>query len=115
MPVLVDLGQKFGIGIDENTSLVYENGIGTVNGWNGVTFCDLQNAVVGKEPYFSVKNVTVHYLTEGDKFDFINKRVYSSKAPIGTPAYINPTDSHDVLGAYEASLLLTRVVNQRAA
>lgn len=71
--------------------------------------------MIGKDPYFSVKNVTVHYLTEGDKFDFINKKVYSSKPPIGTPAYINPTDSHDVLGAYEASLLLTRVVNQRAA
>jgi cyanophycinase len=41
VPVLIDLKEKFGIGIDENTSLYYENGMGSVYGWNGVTFCDL--------------------------------------------------------------------------
>jgi cyanophycinase len=41
VPVLIDLKDKFGFGVDENTSLYYENGIGTVFGWNGVTFCDI--------------------------------------------------------------------------
>ena len=38
VPVLIDLKQKFAIGVDENTSLFYDNGIGKVYGWNGVTY-----------------------------------------------------------------------------
>ena len=45
VPVLLDLQQKLGVGVDENTSFYYDNGVGTVYGWNGVTFCDLTNAV----------------------------------------------------------------------
>lgn len=71
--------------------------------------------MVGSEPYFSIRNVTVHFLSEGDKFDFNSKRVESNKPVIGTPAYINPTDSSDILGEYEGSLLITRLVNQRAS
>jgi cyanophycinase len=41
IPVLVDLSSPFGFGVDENTSFYYNNGIGTVYGWNGVTIVDL--------------------------------------------------------------------------
>lgn len=114
VPVLKDLQDPFGIGIDENTSLYYDNGVGTVYGWNGVTFCDLQYSFYSPQSYFSIKNVTVHYLTEGDKFDFRTKRVYSNKTIISSPAYSNPTDSNNILGAYEATLLETRVVDQKS-
>lgn len=114
VPVLMDLGQPFGFGVDENTSLYYDNGVGTVYGWNGVTFADLTYAVYSPQSYFSIKNVTVHYLTAGDKFDFNNKRVISSKPIINSPAYTNPTDSSDILSAYEATLLETRVVDQKS-
>lgn len=63
LPVLVDLGQKFGIGVDQNTTLFYDNGVGTVYGWNGVTFCDLENSLVSWDAYFSIKNATVHFLS----------------------------------------------------
>jgi len=88
--------------------------VGTVYGWNGVTFADLTHAVYSPQSYFSIKNVTVHYLTAGDKFDFNNKRVISSKPVINSPAYTNPTDSSEILSAYEATLLETRVVDQKS-
>lgn len=114
VPVLIDFKQKFGFGVDENTSLYYDNGIGTVYGWNGVTFCDLEHVVYTPQSYFTIQNVTVHYLTEGDKFDFKNNKVISNKSIINSPAYNNPTDSNDIIGAYEASLLMTRVVDQKS-
>jgi len=33
---------------------------------------------------------------------------------ITTPAYNGPTDSNDILAAYEASLLQTRLVDQKS-
>jgi cyanophycinase len=41
VPVLLEFKETFGIGVDENTSLYYDNGVGTVYGWNGVTFVDI--------------------------------------------------------------------------
>lgn len=105
VPVLMDLKQGFGMGIDENTSIFYENGLGTVYGWNGVTFADITNAFPVSLTYFSIRNVTVSYLTQGDKFDFKTRKVISSKNIINSPAYTNPTDSNDILSAYEATLL----------
>ena len=61
-----------------------------------------------------MRNITVHYLTEGDQFEFASKRVISSKPLISSPAYSNPTDSNDILSAYEASLLETRLVDQKS-
>jgi cyanophycinase len=114
VPVLLDLQQKMGVGVDENTSFYYDNGVGTVYGWNGVTICDLTNAVYSQQTYFSMRNVTAHYLTEGDQFEFASKRVISNKPLINSPAYNNPTDSSDILSAYEAPLLETRVVDQKS-
>jgi len=64
--------------------------------------------------YFTINNVTGHYLTHGDQFDFRSRAVISSKSLITTPAYSGPTDSDDILAAYEATLLETRVVDQRS-
>ena len=56
----------------------------------------------------------MHYLTEGDKYDFKTKTVTSSKTLITNPQYKNSTDSEDIFGEYEASTLLTRLVDQTA-
>lgn len=61
-----------------------------------------------------MQNVTVHFLTEGDKFDFRSGKVMSNKTLITSPAYSGPTDSSNILSAYEATLLETRVVDQRS-
>lgn len=59
-----------------------------------------------------MKNVIVHYLTEGDEYDFKTKKVTSTKSLIVTPLYKNSTDSEDIFGEYEGPLLLTRLVDQ---
>ncbi len=104
-PALVDLKQDLGIGIDENTSFYYNNGIGTVYGWNGVTIVDLKNAIIKPQPYYTVSGIVGHYLTAGDSYDFNSKIVFSNKTAIKSPYYTNPTDSSDILKAYEATLL----------
>jgi hypothetical protein len=55
--------------------------------------------------------VTVHYLTEGDKFDFRTKRVHLIRQPF----QVQPiTDSSNILAAYEATLLETRLTDQKS-
>ena len=39
--ILVDTQLSLGAGIDEKTALFYEDGVGTVYGYNGVTICDM--------------------------------------------------------------------------
>lgn len=114
IPILVDLKKDFSFGVDENTTLFYDRGIGHVIGWNGVTFVDLSKSIVLPGSSFRIQNVTGHYLTEGDKFDFSTRTVISSKTLISSPAYSNPTDSSNILSAYEATLLSTRIVDQKA-
>lgn len=45
-------------------------------------------------------NVKVHYLTEGDHFDFTTKKVTSSKPLITSPRYKTFSDSDDIFGPY---------------
>ena len=79
-----------------------------------MTICDIGKAILPTTSYFSAKNIRVHYLTAGDTYDFLTKKVTSCKEVITTPQYSGPTDSSDILKEYEASLLLTRAVDQKA-
>lgn len=83
-------------------------------GEHGVTIVDISEAVKFSGKFFRLQNARVHYLTEGDKFDFKTKMVTSSKPPITTPQFKNSTDSEDIFESYEGSLLLTRLVDQTA-
>lgn len=64
--------------------------------------------------YFTANAIRTHYLTAGDRYDFNSKIVTSNKSKITSPAYSGPTDSHDILYAYEATLLETREVDQKS-
>lgn len=80
-------------------------------GQRGVTIVDISDAIRFSGKYFRMQNVRVHYLTEGDRYDFKSKTVTSSKPPIITPQYKNRTDSEDIFNSYEASRLLVRLVD----
>ena len=98
LPVfLADLKVKMGVGIDENTSFYYDNGQGQVFGWRGVTIVDITYSEIPKFNYFAIGNVTGHYLTAGDSFDFKLKKVTSNKTLISNPYYSSYTDSSDIL------------------
>ena len=79
-PILKDIKLSIGVGIDEKTALLYEeNRLSQVVGYNGVTVCDMGKAILPTTSYFSAKNIRVHYLTAGDSYDFLTKKVTSCK------------------------------------
>ncbi len=86
--------------MDENTSFYYNNGVGTVYGWNGATVVNVEGAFLDPKPYLVLSNITGHYLSAGDKFDLKTGTVISNRTLIGTPAYSGPTDSSDITKAY---------------
>jgi len=94
--------------------MYYNNGVGTVFGYNGVTICDTSESIVEPTQYFTARGIIGSYLTHGDSYDFKTKTVFSTKNLIKTPAYNNPTDSNDILSAFEASLLSSRLVDQKS-
>lgn len=71
---MVDLKTTLGFGVDEKTAFYYNNGIGTVYGYNGVTICDMSASIVEPTPYFTARNIDGSYLTVGDSYDFTTKK-----------------------------------------
>lgn len=59
-----------------------------------------------------MKGVRVHYLTEGDQFNFRLKTFKTNKPPL-TPTQSGFSDSANILGAYECTRILTRLVDQK--
>lgn len=112
IPVLLDLKETFAVGIDENTSFFYDKGFSTVYGANAVTFVNNSAASIRPADYLIIQNSTVTYLTEGDTYNFTSGVLQSAKPLITTPYYNRPTDSINILSAYECSLLETRLVDQ---
>lgn len=81
-----------GAGIDENTAIKIVNGVGTVIGESGVYFFDVSNAKVSDGSQYSVANVRVHYLTEGDS---INMKDFSKVNFASYKKNIKGREQHD--------------------
>lgn len=74
----------------------------------------MSNAIVARSPYFTASGIKGSYLTAGDSYNFKTNTVVSTKPKITSPAFNESTDSKNILGPYQASLLATRLVNQKA-
>ena len=65
---------SYGLGIDEDTALLLEDEVGTILGTNGAYFMDLTKATdhqkSSSDKSIEIDNIIVHYLTEGDSFNF---------------------------------------------
>ncbi|MEX0974507.1 MAG: cyanophycinase [Bacillota bacterium] len=80
-----DLGTRYGVGIDEETTLVLRGRFGEVSGHCGVFIVEViedtrfssarASSREGNPAVFSVSNLRLHYLTAGDKFTFTAGRV----------------------------------------
>jgi cyanophycinase len=57
-----------GLGIDENTAIVYEDGVGTVLGASGVLVIDVSGATPGSEPR-TATGIRLDFLAAGDRVD----------------------------------------------
>ena len=112
VPTLVDLHAAMGVGIDEEATLYYEDNTGTVYGRNGVFVVDVGTALKVPGKYFSMKGVKVHYLTSGDSFDFRFRTLKTAKPAI-VPKESGFADSSNILGPYECTRLITRLVDQK--
>ena len=99
---LVQTKQELGFGMDEPVCLYYDNGVGHVYGKGGVFIADISKATRNKNPYFTINNVHVSYLTVGDTFHFQNKTIIPSplKHPITQPKYKTHHDSYNTFSAY---------------
>lgn len=84
-------------------------------GTNGAWLVDASNATFPSGSWFSANNVAVSYLTAGDQLAMNTLSVTSSKPAITTPYYTNYTDSSDITRAYECTLLITRLVDQKSS
>lgn len=72
-----DTAKTIGIGADEGTGLAIRSNIGKVIGHHGITIVDSSEAKFSEtsDTNFSVMNLKIHYLTEGDAFDFNTRTV----------------------------------------
>lgn len=114
IPVMKQLNNTLGVGIDELACIYYKNGVGTIYGRNGVLIADVSEAYKVSGGYFQIRNVKLHYLTAGDTFNFITKKLTSEKSLISKPTYSGYIDSNNILSAYQCSKLLTRLIDQVA-
>lgn len=114
VPGLIQTKQEVGFGMDEPVCLYYDNGIGHVYGKGGVFVADISKATRNKNPYFSINNVYVSYLTVGDTFIFQNRTIIpsSTKHPITQPQYKTHHDTSDIFSPYQSTELITKLVDQ---
>lgn len=70
---------QIAVGVDEDTAMLVRGNVGTVHGSHGVFVVDASAAVFGEGERFSVTGLRVHYLREGDSFDFDTRQVSSKE------------------------------------
>ena len=76
-----EYGFKFGIGVDEDTAVVYKDGAYTVIGHNGALVLDIGDATTDSDlPAFNMKGARLTYLDAGDKIDAKTRVVTVSEA-----------------------------------
>lgn len=82
---LEEPGQMLGLGIDENTALVYENGVARVLGASGVLMVDVANATRGANG--GVTGVRLELLGAGDGVSAADRLVLRAggKSPVPMP------------------------------
>ena len=111
---MTESGTRRGFGIDENTALFVDGGMGRVIGEFGAFILDLKGARQDKRRR-SVDNITFGYADDGDSIDLANGRIVPGpeKRPVGSRdiAYRAAARSlRNVFGAYTLYDLLARLV-----
>jgi cyanophycinase len=75
IPIMLKANYTLGLGIDENTAMLITNQTEVeIIGYKGAILIDLTNAIPGaSDADFSVSNVKLSYLDQGDKFNLSTK------------------------------------------
>lgn len=101
-----DANKTLGIGVDEGTGLILSNQIGKVIGSHGVFIVDAEDALYGHGDLYTVENLILHYLTEGDRYDLWTGNAVLDKNKVDSESMsLNP--SHALFeNDYETTKLL---------
>lgn len=94
-----DLQKTVGLGIDEDTALVVENGVGTVYGSGGVFVVQVRPELYGtKQAGFSLMNARLSYLMRGDRVDLNTGEIVCIRSEVPDQGIILP-DTEDIFAA----------------
>lgn len=100
---MVKTGVTNGFGVNEETAFYINKDIATVYGSWGVWIIDTSTSRIPEnQKHFSIENVRVHYLTDGDTYNFFSQDIYTSKSIIPFEDDIPVPTSNDVFGKNEA-------------
>ena len=113
-----DLKAKIGIGIDENTALVfYPNDNVKVLGQYAVYFISNENATYSgirtNSKYFRAEGLTAYSLSSGDSLSLQQLELTTTKELITDPYYNNAYDSYDIFNKDEAYKVMDYLVDSR--
>jgi cyanophycinase len=122
-----DFGFKYGIGVDEDTAVVFKDGHFDVVGYHGGLVMDISGAVIDhRQPAFNMKKVKLTYLDAGDSMDAATRLVHVSKKKLHdrkidprakdfSPYYYLPEDFYfsDMLGAGAVYLAMCRALDSQ--
>jgi cyanophycinase len=122
-----DFGFKYGIGVDEDTAVVFKDGRFDVVGYHGALVMDVSGAEIDHRlPAFNMKKVKLTYLDAGDGMDAATRLVHVSQLKIHdrkidprakdfSPYYYLPEDFYfsDMLGAGAVYLAMCRALDSR--
>lgn len=117
-------GFPYGLGIDEDTALVIEQGQrARVVGYRGVVVMDASTAVIDSdEPRFNTRNILLHYLSHGDTLDLRRRQVgvatqkrdehrIDPRAPGFKPYYQHKQFYSDIFGNTQLLDLMYKLVD----
>jgi len=114
---------KYGIGVDEDTAVVVQNGDAEVIGSRGATLIDLtQVSQDSTSRHFNLQNAIISYLDRGDRFNLQTREVVpapvraagtrlDSKLDSFDPYYSGPLYCNDILGQHAAVSLMCRLLD----
>ncbi len=95
---VLDEVDSFGLGIDENTAILYENGVAEVIGHSSVLMVDVSQASMGDDPR-TATGIRLFLLGTGDQVDVQTMAVTRASAGKSAPAAPMPTPEGQEPGA----------------
>lgn len=102
---LRETSARFAIGLSEDTGLFLEGTTGTVKGASGVVVLDRSDATFADDPKgLKVDGVRLHYLSDGDRFDFDNGRVLSARPRVLNLRAADDVDSTNIFRRHGGEL-----------
>lgn len=124
LPAMAQSGYRVGVGVDEDTAVVFQGTTVEVLGYKGALVVDLRDAKVTPGSPFHAKNVRLTYLDRGDRYDLATrvatpsaaKRAGTAIAPFAPgfkPHFDTEPFAADILGDSVIVNLMAQLLDNR--